>query len=276
MTPYEAQSRAVSPGKSNHKPDLSNIRVVGCRVLVYIPSEGRVNTEKLNPRAEEGILVGFEGQHIYSYSSPPIQVEADEPAAQQDYSLPERCLFPVQSTLDNTVVPILNARNQMPHEDDPFYQSFPEEPKRGRGRPLRSKNEPKDTIDLDIVDLSRNQHNGRMSRSKTKGSVSQHIPLENNPTSALFLHAYFSALKSEGNPSTFRSAINSPEAPFWKQSMEEELSALSDNSTWIVIPRSELPHGRKLISGRWIYKNKRGKDGQLTRYKSRYVAKGFL
>ena len=65
MTPYEAQSRATTSDASEHKPDNSGIRVLGSRVLVYIPNERRVKSQKMDARAEEGILVGFEGNHIY-------------------------------------------------------------------------------------------------------------------------------------------------------------------------------------------------------------------
>ena len=51
--------------KLEHIPLVSHIRVIGCKTYVLIEKEKRVVLEKLAPRAEVGILVGFEGYYIY-------------------------------------------------------------------------------------------------------------------------------------------------------------------------------------------------------------------
>jgi hypothetical protein len=51
--------------KPEHIPLVSHIRVIGCKTYVLIEKEKRVASEKLAPRAEVGILVGFEEHHIY-------------------------------------------------------------------------------------------------------------------------------------------------------------------------------------------------------------------
>ena len=44
---------------------MDHIRVLGCKAYVYIQKQRRVQSQKFGPRAEEGYLVGFEGNHIY-------------------------------------------------------------------------------------------------------------------------------------------------------------------------------------------------------------------
>jgi hypothetical protein len=44
------------------------------------------------------------------------------------------------------------------------------------------------------------------------------------------------------------------------------------NQTWDLDP---LPPGRKLVRCGWVYKTNSTTDGQVSRYKSRLVAKGF-
>lgn len=54
--------------------------------------------------------------------------------------------------------------------------------------------------------------------------------------------------------------------------MDDELKALIDNKTWVIVdlPKEHVPVGCK-----WVYKVKLQADGQVERFKARLVAKGF-
>jgi hypothetical protein len=54
--------------------------------------------------------------------------------------------------------------------------------------------------------------------------------------------------------------------------MLEEYNSLLENQTWDLVP---LPSGRKSVRCRWVYREKSAMDGQINRYKSRLVSKGF-
>ncbi|CAM8956458.1 unnamed protein product [Rhodiola kirilowii] len=54
--------------------------------------------------------------------------------------------------------------------------------------------------------------------------------------------------------------------------MQEEFNALIKNQTWDLVPR---PMHANVISGKWLFKHKSGADGTLTRYKARWVARGY-
>ena len=73
-------------------------------------------------------------------------------------------------------------------------------------------------------------------------------------------------------PRTYDEAMNGPERDKWKQACDEEYQSLIDNDTWKCVP---LPPGRSLIDGKWVFTRKVGEDGKVSRYKARYVAKGF-
>ena len=64
----------------------------------------------------------------------------------------------------------------------------------------------------------------------------------------------------------------SPEKEQWIVAMREEYESLLINDTWSLV---ELPHGRKTIKNKWIYKLKLAADGSVSRFKTRLVAKGF-
>ncbi|GJV04766.1 putative RNA-directed DNA polymerase [Tanacetum coccineum] len=54
--------------------------------------------------------------------------------------------------------------------------------------------------------------------------------------------------------------------------MKEEYDALMKNETWFLVPRAS---NTNVVDGKWVYRLKRDKNGAITRYKARFVAKGF-
>jgi len=74
-------------------------------------------------------------------------------------------------------------------------------------------------------------------------------------------------------PQTYQEAISGEENEFWQKSMDEEMRSLLANGTWELVER---PEGIKPIPMKWVYKVKRDAQGNVERYKSRLVAKGFL
>ncbi|GMF93428.1 unnamed protein product [Phytophthora fragariaefolia] len=74
-------------------------------------------------------------------------------------------------------------------------------------------------------------------------------------------------------PTTFKSAMESGDAIKWKEACDSEIESLHKNETWILVP---LPKGRKAISNRWVFRVKENQAGEIERFKSRLVAKGFL
>ncbi|CAI7839749.1 unnamed protein product [Closterium sp. NIES-53] len=73
-------------------------------------------------------------------------------------------------------------------------------------------------------------------------------------------------------PKMLAEALSGPDAEKWKQSVKEEYASLFENETWELC---ELPPGKKAISSKLIFRHKYGPDGELIRYKSMLVAKGF-
>lgn len=54
--------------------------------------------------------------------------------------------------------------------------------------------------------------------------------------------------------------------------MQIEMESHECNNTWELI---DLPTGRTAIDGKWVSKIKTSTDGEITRYKARFVARGF-
>lgn len=73
-------------------------------------------------------------------------------------------------------------------------------------------------------------------------------------------------------PITYHEAVTCPDARMWKRAMDEEFKSLEGQKTWIL---TRLPHNRKTIKCKWVYKVKYDTSGRIERYKARLVAKGF-
>ena len=56
--------------------------------------------------------------------------------------------------------------------------------------------------------------------------------------------------------------------------MHSEHQSLIDNKTWTLVQRPK--HTSQVLKGKWVYKIKRGPDGEIQRFKARWVVKGFM
>ena len=82
-------------------------------------------------------------------------------------------------------------------------------------------------------------------------------------------YAYMVKVLEEPEPTCFEDAAGHKN---WEAAMDEEMATLDANHTWDLMP---LPHDRKAIGCKWVYKVKHNADGSVSRYKARLVAKGF-
>jgi hypothetical protein len=58
--------------------------------------------------------------------------------------------------------------------------------------------------------------------------------------------------------------------------MEDEMTSHMENQTWKLVPVSDVPQGKKVLQGRWVFTVKRDEHGHIQRYKSRFCAKGYM
>ena len=74
-------------------------------------------------------------------------------------------------------------------------------------------------------------------------------------------------------PSNVYEALRGPDKEKWQQALTEELNSLKEKGTWDT-PRPPQP-GRKIFPGRWVLTHKLDSMGEFSRYKARWVVKGF-
>jgi hypothetical protein len=93
-----------------------------------------------------------------------------------------------------------------------------------------------------------------------------HTPAGTSPTAVALLSA-----RECVEPKTYRAALDSAQAPHWQADMQQEYSSVMDNGTWTLV---ELPPDRVVVNIMWIYKVKSDTNGDVSRFKARFVAKG--
>ncbi|GKA17298.1 retrovirus-related pol polyprotein from transposon RE2 [Tanacetum coccineum] len=79
---------------------------------------------------------------------------------------------------------------------------------------------------------------------------------------------FLAAVTMCNEPTRFSQAITDPN---WRDAMHKEIDALEKNGTWVL---EDLPHGKKAIGCKWVYKIKYHSDGTIERYKARLVILG--
>ena len=76
----------------------------------------------------------------------------------------------------------------------------------------------------------------------------------------------------EGEPQTYKEAVNSMEGLMWKEVIKSEIDSILLNHIWELV---DLPPGCKPLSSKWIFKRKQKVDGSIDKYKARFVIKGY-
>jgi hypothetical protein len=76
----------------------------------------------------------------------------------------------------------------------------------------------------------------------------------------------------EDDPTSYEEAMRSPHSSKWHEAMEDEMRSMSTNH---VGKLEEIPKGAKIVGCKWVYKIKRDSKGNIDRFKTRLMAKGF-
>ena len=80
--------------------------------------------------------------------------------------------------------------------------------------------------------------------------------------------------RADGNtePKTYAEAMARPDAAMWEAACEEERKSFEAMEVFEVVPQ---PERKKVVGSKWVYREKRGPDGKVQKYKARVVAQGF-
>lgn len=229
------------------KPNVSNLKPLGCRAWVHVPSNRR--SSKLDSRSEEAVLVGFEvGSRNYLLM-------------RKDYSI----FTSRDVTFDEDVFPMRDKKEQ----DQKITL-------------LESSGDEQDGSDSDSEEDSQSEEGEDQGQEeappqdsgsrpvRTRRPPGQWWKVQSNNTNLLEYALSLDSIPAE--PKSYKEAISGKDAIQWKEAMQEEIISLMKNDVWDLVP---LPKDRKPITCRWVYKIKTNPDNTIERYKARLVVRGF-
>jgi Reverse transcriptase (RNA-dependent DNA polymerase) len=289
-TPYEALAEDVdhrlNPNATpiSFKPSIEHLRVLGCRAIVHIQKQRRTVSEKAEPRAEEGILVGFEGTKIYRVWIPGRRgitrtstVTFDEESNDEllevdviDDAIPYVDENPVtQEPLEFDLggdSDVAKSDDEAEEGEEPSDDQTGEEPSKYLDSRLQSsRDRPDQSVDLDDSAIRRNPKRGARRPSRYLNLAGAYSSVCDN------LKTFVEAMMANTDePRSYEEAVESGNE--WHQAMASEIRALAENNTWELTPYET---GMRVLRGKWVYKIKRDSQGNVSRHKARWVVKGY-
>lgn len=267
--------------------NLSKLKLFGTPIMVHIPKKKRA---KFDEKSSKMVFVGYDDRakayrclnpttgkvilsrdvifHEQPSSKINLEIEesvSDKPNSQDEVNSPEKVPEdePVtqnqseETDMDSTLVssPANNVQlddtaatlGNNTSADDDFEDAINQTTAEDTG------SDPTYTTKAKVDEPSTPRSSGRQRRA--------YVP---------FQISHFALITTE--PSQVAEAMNGEESIHWKKAMEEEMDSHRKNATWEL---TKLPNGAKAIEGKWVYKRKTNSSGEITRYKARFVAKGF-
>lgn len=245
-------------------PQIDHLRVIGS--ICFNHQTGRISG-KLDERSTKGLLVGYESDNIFRVFNPitnqvvrarDVVICEDLPSHSSSRPETERkpeLVFTDLNTnhatpprIDNAPSTVNSNNAASPIPSDQRYLSIP-----GQFRDSTRFYTP----DLTMDELADPQYD--FPPTHARAFVTRCLVAADSVTPVI--------------PETFEQAMSCTESLQWGESMRNEMKSVYENSTWTLVPPPQ--DGSKVIQGRWVYQTKTDAHGNIVRYKSRWVVKGF-
>ena len=206
------------------KPDLSNLRVFGSRVLAQIPKEKR---QKWDSKAKEYIFVGYlentKGYRLLDTDNYRIIKSRDVQFFENG--------FTHKSELSSKpmVVNFWNEEeNLVEVEDDEWFEI--------------EDDDLSEVVDDNCSEL--NVYESDVTPENVDNSILRRSNRTPKPKQMPDFHLYSVDANLMEEPTTVSEALNGPNSEMWKLAIADEYKSLMDNNTWSLV---DLPNGVKPI-----------------------------
>lgn len=247
LTPYELWNGI--------KPGISSFHIFGSKCFVHVQSAKR---GKLDNVATEMIFLGYDenskAYRCYNTSTYKVVISRD-------------VRFGTAAKQGNEIMIDLGERQKTSHDEE----------RRDENATLQGeklKNDHEDSID--VYDSAEDEMATEVHESEEHDNQVQPVQRVSRRASkgipAKRLIEEIHMVRDINEPRNYDEAIQSDERVQWYTSMQEEIEAHNHNGTWELV---DLPPGKTAIGSKWVFKVKTNVDGEIERYKARFVAQGF-
>ena len=305
ITPYEAWHE--------QQPDLSHLRTIGSLVWVKIVKYRAKLDARAEPFILVGY--DKSSDKIYRVWDPRAKMVNHKIKRVFDVHIEERRVSPLDNSDKDTPVDKINLiksagepqqipasgetfRNQASLDADDMIISGPEPETALAARPDEQRQAspaPRDLTSRRSQDREFQTHQSELKKVFDLAEDGLKLPswneLRDMSPDPLMLSAFINLKITPSSHLAMLSAKNSPE-PFeprshqeamrdaqlkmeWELAEKDEFGSLVENDVWTLVPKKSLPPGAIILRGKWVYSFKRGADGKVTRYKARWVVRGF-
>ena len=246
ITPYEAWEHS--------KPDLSHLRVIGS---VGYKSTPRALLKTKDDRAEKCILLGYGGTNqyrVFNITKQRVELVRDIRFHEDDHRPPDKIVPNISANHDPPPDPLteeVHRGQKRSQEEDPNHD--------GPSKRTRSKGPWDEAMFVECQKYPEPNaasllHEIRATIAKLEGQ--QRDPATSISALLASVEVYQSIAEEvlrdpidcdPQEPTNYKKAKASPQAPKWDTSMIEELQSLAENETWTLVPR---PAHRKVLGGK--------------------------
>ena len=269
-------------------PDLSHIRVFGCKVFGLIPKQRRRG--KFSDISSEGVFLGYpygqKGYLIMDYATRRKYVCRNVEFIEYEFPFSVRDVADDDGPCDtsghhkndevDSPSTVMEIKTETPRGESPIILATDDD-SIVDDRMDTDINEPPPSDDFEspmmLDDSDERRHRGTEIRPVRP-------PRNRNPPARLIdeiedfrmkarRHNALIMIDETDEPKSLDEALHDEK---WKSAMDREYQSLMRNQTWDLVP---LPEGRNTIAGKWVFKAKTDESGHVTRHKARYVARGF-
>lgn len=266
---------------SNVKPDLSMMRVFGCKAMVHVP---KANRKKLDEKSTECIFLGYSDEskayRLYNTATKKIIISRDvvfienrpnpEQVISKDISNDDMfvCFMPIETVAAEEEIGDSNSESSVvaaaDRNDNEVVDAADDE---------LDENSLMNETELSFVDAETTLVNSVVADS----TFSETFASDDNDDhelrrSSRIYSQSLSAIAELNDPQSVEEAMKRADSEEWRRAMSSEMNSLIANNTWSL---TDLPAGRKPIDCKWVFKLKSKKDDNSIRYKARLVAKGY-
>lgn len=276
IAPIAKWRRAL--GDKSFKPDLSHLRVLGCQCFVRVPDAqlDKLKKSKIDAKGEEGILVGYQGNHLYRIwviERKVIMVSSNVHFFEviSDDGLDHYGSWPNGTWRKTKDIRMTSTEDPMDLDiaEEQEVEIRPDMPGPPAGWSGGHSHEM-----VSLTDLT--GETDFLPPAMHSAYYTSFIEIPKVETLPITEHPLPKVCAAQVDPylaPTVSDALGSEESDQWREAMETELMMMLSRNVFKFV---DLPPDRKAVTSRWVLQRKIGPDGKEIKKKARLVARGFM